>query len=131
MVTKSKFEEGLDLLERAIPLLREAYSEQEGSIRQGIIAAISGTVQAKPAPKVYRDTIRVTAKERDAAGRAPRGAAEDLAKEVLRDTHTATWADFEKGADAKGVSFSAVKKAVRRLKDDGVIKQEGFVFTLK
>jgi hypothetical protein len=127
MPVKSKFEEGLDLLERAIPLLRQAYSEQEGSIRQGIIAAIAGGGQSGPS-----FINGGSAAPKDKSGKAPRGAADAAAMAILKGLgRHAAWSDFEKGAKAQGVSYSAVKKAVRRLKDDGKVKQEGFFFALK
>ncbi len=126
MAVKSKFEEGLDLLERAIPLLRQAYTEQESAIRQGIIATISIGGQARVTP--------LASIPAGGSGKAPRGAAEAAVREILKGWHSGvTWAEIEAGAAklASPVSFSAIKKAVYRMKEDGVITQKWNCFTLK
>ncbi|HTT96805.1 MAG TPA: hypothetical protein VMF58_02055 [Rhizomicrobium sp.] len=118
----SKFEEGLNLLERAIPLLRQAFAEQEGTVRQAIIDAINGGGQIRHAS---------SAKPSTKGKKAPKGAAEAAARAILRDRGRATWATFEQDAEKHFVSFSALKKAVHRLKEAGAIRQEGYTFMLK
>jgi hypothetical protein len=123
IVSKSKFEQGLDLLEQAIPLLRAGYVEHEADIRKGIIDAISGPSQQ---PLAVAPPAKINGKRQ----KAPRGAADAAALAILRDHGDVGWPDFERRAKTYRVSFSALKKAVRRLKEDGKIEQEGFVFRL-
>ena len=79
IVAKSKFEQGLELLEQAIPLLRQAFAEQETTIRQGIIATIAGNGQAALPPLQVKP-------HKAGVGKAPRGAAREFVKKLLANS---------------------------------------------
>jgi hypothetical protein len=117
MLAKSKFEQGLDLLEQAIPLLRQAYAEQETAIRQGIIATISGGGQVTsagtitPAPKPPKSDT----------GKAPRGAARAFVKKLLAGTKRGmVWGDIEEAAKNSGeITHWAVRKEINKGRKEG------------
>lgn len=128
IVAKSKFEQGLELLEQAIPLLRQAFAEQETTIRQGIIATISGggqisngAIAAKPALPAIR------------AGKAPRGAARAFATKLLTETPRGlVWGDIEDAAKNSGeITHWAVRKEINKGRKEGRYGLRGGRWVLK